>query len=201
MERIGKELTKMLRHLSARLIHVSSYSEKSLEVVIRCRCALNNSSISIIEASNCVPVMPIRYHGGQEFCELLAFSAKALNGALDNLSKVGKVHIESKGNIFRPSARSSMTISVNDFFGELTEKQLDALVQSIEMGYYGFPKNKTIAEMASLLKLSPSTFEEHLRKAEVKIMRAISPYARLARSQTTGERSTRNIKLKLTELG
>jgi predicted DNA binding protein len=197
VEEIKKTLKKMLRGLSAKLIHISSYSERSLEAVIKCKCALNNSSVSIIEASNCIPVMPVRYTGGNEFCEILAFSSKDLNGALNNLSKIGKVKIESKGSIFRLSARSSMTISVENFFGELTQKQLDSLVQSIEMGYYAFPKNKTIAEIASLLKLSPSTFEEHLRKAEVKIMRAISPYARLARSQEGEERNPKTLKVRL----
>jgi predicted DNA binding protein len=182
IDQIRRSLKKMLANLSAKLIHTSSYSERSLEVVIKCRCALNNSSVSIIEASNCIPVMPITYKNGYEFCEILAFSNKDLNRALGNLSKVGKVEIESRGSIFRPNARSSMTISVEDFFGELTQKQLDALVQSIEMGYYGYPKSKTIAEMASLLNVSPSTFEEHLRKAEIKIMRAVRPYARMARS-------------------
>ncbi len=198
IENISKTLKKMAQSLSAKLIHISSYSERSLEAVIKCRCALNNSSISVIESSNCIPVMPVTYKGGHEFCEVLAFSAKDLNKALGNLSKFGKVEIESQGSIFRPNARSSMTISVDDFFGELTQKQLDALVQSIEMGYYGYPKSKTIAEMASLLKVPPSTFEEHLRKAEIKIMRAISPYARIARSLAAEERNaSRMMKLKL----
>lgn len=188
IEQIEKSLRKMLRNLSAKLIHTSSYSERSLEVVIRCRCALNNSSISIIEASNCVPVMPVTYKGGHEFCEVLAFSAKDLNKAVENLSKFGNVEIESQSSMLRPNARSSMTIAVDDFFSELTQKQLDALVQSIEMGYYGYPKKKTIAEMASLLKVPPTTFEEHLRKAEIKIMRAISPYAKIARSLETEKR-------------
>lgn len=182
IEQIKSTLKRVLRKLSAKLINISSYSERSLEVVIKCRCALHNSSVSIIEAANCIPVMPVRYKDGHEFCEILAFSNKDLSRALDNLSKFGKVEIESHGSIFRTNARSSMTISVDDFFVELTQKQLDALVQSIEMGYFAFPKNKTIAEMASLLKVRPSTFEEHLRKAETKIMHAISPYARIARS-------------------
>ncbi|HZW56673.1 MAG TPA: helix-turn-helix domain-containing protein [Nitrososphaerales archaeon] len=193
IEQVKGSLKRMLRKLSAKLINISSYSERSLEAVIKCRCALNNSSVSIIEASNCIPVMPITYKAGHEFCEILAFSSKDLNKALGNLSKFGKVEIESHGSIFRPNARSSMTISVADFFGELTQKQLDALVQSIEMGYYGYPKNRTIAEMASLLKVPASTFEEHLRKAEIKIMRAISPYARIARSLGTEERSAKRM--------
>lgn len=186
IDQINKSMKKMLRNLSAKLIHASSFSERSLEVVIKCRCALNNSSVSIIEASNCIPVMPITYKGGHESCEVISFNRKDLNKALDNLSKVAKVKIESQGSIIRPNARSSMTISVDDFFGQLTEKQLDALVQSIELGYYNFPKNRTIAEIALILKTHPSTFEEHLRKAEVKVMRSISPYARMARSMAGG---------------
>jgi predicted DNA binding protein len=57
----------------------------------------------------------------------------------------------------------------------------------MEMGYYSFPRKRTIAEIASLLKIHPSTFEEHLRKAEIKIMRSISPYAMLARSLSADE--------------
>ena len=196
IEQIKSSLKRMLKKLSARLINVSSYSERSLEAVIKCRCALNNSSVSIIEASNCIPVMPVTYKGGHEFCEVLAFSAKDMNKALDNLSKFGKVEIQSQGSIFRPNARSSMTIAVDDFFSQLTQKQLDALVQSIEMGYYGYPKNKTIAEMASLLKVPPSTFEEHLRKAEIKIMRAISPYAKIARSLESEEGNAKRMMTK-----
>jgi predicted DNA binding protein len=180
--RIEKSLRKMLRGFSAKLINVSSYSDRSLEVVIRCKCTLNNSSVSIIEASKCIPVMPVTYKGGRESCEILAFNRRDLNKALENLSRVAQVKIESQGSIIQPTARSSMTISVDDFFGQLTRKQLDALVQSIELGYYAFPKNRTIAEIASLLKKHPSTFEEHLRKAELKIMHSISPYARMARA-------------------
>jgi predicted DNA binding protein len=189
IKQIEKSLRKMIRNLSARLIHTSSYSERSLEVVINSRCALNNSSVSIIEASNCIPVMPITYKGGHEFCEILSFDSKDLNNALDNLSKKATIKIESQGSIIRPNARSSMNISVEDFFGQLTQKQLEALVQSIEMGYYSFPKDKTIAEISSLLKVHPSTFEEHLRKAEIKIMRSIIPYARMARAMAREDRT------------
>ncbi len=188
IDQIKKSLKKMLGKLSAKLIHMSSYSERSLEVVIKCKCALNNSSIAIIESSNCIPVMPVTYKGGYEFCETLAFSTKDLNKALANLSKFGDVQIQSQGSLLRPNARSSMTISVDDFFGTLTQKQLDALVQSIEMGYYNYPKTRTIAEIASIQRVPASTFEEHLRKAEIKMMRAISPYAKMARSLTAGER-------------
>lgn len=187
LAKIEKSIRSMLKSLSAKLINISSHSERSLEVVMKCRCAINNSSVTIIEASNCIPVMPVIYKGGYEFCEILAFNNKDLSKALDNLSKISKVQIESQGSIYRPTARSSLTISVEDFFGELTRKQLDALVQSIEMGYYNDPKDKTIAEIASLLRISPSTFEEHLKKAEIKVMRAIIPYARIARSLPTEE--------------
>ncbi|MDG6995842.1 MAG: helix-turn-helix domain-containing protein [Nitrososphaerota archaeon] len=181
LARIQKSLKNMMKGLSARMIHTSKYSETTLEAVIKCRCAINNSSISVIEASNCIPVMPVTYSGGIEHCKVLSFSSKDLGRAIDNLSKFARVEVASKESLLRPTTRSSMTISAEDFFGTLTRKQLDALVQSIEMGYYSFPKQRTIAEISSLLRARPSTFEEHLRKAEAKVMRSIIPYARIAR--------------------
>ena len=73
-----------------------------------------------------------------------------------------------------------MTVSVDDFLGMLTEKQLRALVEATEMGYYAMPKKVTVDEMAERLKMPRSTFEEHLRKAEIKVMRNMRPYARIA---------------------
>ena len=37
-------------------------------------------------------------------------------------------------------------------------------------GYYSFPKKTNIQELAVLRELSPSTYQEHLRKAESKVM-------------------------------
>ncbi len=56
------------------------------------------------------------------------------------------------------------------FTPELTEKQLEALKLAYKEGYYGYPRKLTIPELAGRIKKSYSTFHEHLRKAENKLI-------------------------------
>lgn len=166
--------------LSASLIHVHRYSDSALEAVVKCRCAGANSSVVIAEASNCIPIMPVTYGEGFEHLRLFAFTAEDQKAAIDNLESVARVTVEGRGQIERHSARPAMTVSVDDFLGVLTQKQLLALVEAIDMGYYAMPKKATVDEIAAKAGMPRSTFEEHLRKAEVKVMRNMRPYARLA---------------------
>ena len=173
-------LKNVVKELGASLIHVHKYSKSALEAVVKCKCAASNSSISIVEASNCIPIMPVTYDGGFEHVKLFAFTKDDQKAAIDNLGSISKVTIEQRGQLERHSARPAMTVSVDNFLDSLTTKQLLALVEAIEMGYYAMPKRATVDEIASRLKMPRSTFEEHLRKAEVKVMRNMRPYARMA---------------------
>ena len=173
-------LKKMLRGLGARLIRFNRYSPRNLEAVIGCKCATDNSTMAMIEWAGCIPVMPVSYRGGLEYCRLLAFTGGNLNGAISSLSKVSKLEIESKSVIPRESARGAITVPVDEFLGTLTRRQLAAFIAAMQMGYYGMPKGATIDEIATKQGMKRSTYEEHLRKAELKILQAVRPYARLA---------------------
>ncbi len=173
-------LRKMLKGLGARLIRFNRYSQKNLEAVIGCRCAVDNSTVAVIEWAGCIPVMPVNYRGGHEYCRVLAFTKDTLNGAIEGLARISKLEIESKSVVPRESARSAITIPVDEFLGTLTKKQLAAFIAAMQMGYYGMPKSATIDEIASRQGMKRSTYEEHLRKAELKILQAVRPYARLA---------------------
>lgn len=173
-------LKEVVKKLSASLIHVHKYSDSAMEAVVKCRCAGNNSSIAIIEASNCIPIMPVTYSHGLEHVNLFAFTQEDQKAAIDNLESIAKVDVEGRGQLERHSARPAMTVSVDDFLGMLTDKQLLALIEAIDMGYYAMPKKATVDEIASRVGMPRSTFEEHLRKAETKVIRNLRPYARIA---------------------
>ncbi len=173
-------LRKMLKGLGARLIRFNRYSPKNLEAVIGCRCATNNSSVAIIEWAGCIPVMPVSYRSGLEYCRVLAFTNEMLNDAIKGLSRISKLEIESKSVVPRQSARGAITVPVDEFLGALTRKQLAAFMAAMQMGYYGMPKGATIDKIAEQQGMKRSTYEEHLRKAELKILQAVRPYARLA---------------------
>ncbi|MDO8627602.1 MAG: helix-turn-helix domain-containing protein [Candidatus Diapherotrites archaeon] len=52
----------------------------------------------------------------------------------------------------------------------LTQKQVEALELAITLGYYDFPKKIELQELAKKSGISRVTFQEHLRKAEAKLM-------------------------------
>ena len=52
----------------------------------------------------------------------------------------------------------------------LSNKQREAYQLAVENGYYKFPRKIGLEEMAKIMKISVSTFQEHLRKAEEKII-------------------------------
>lgn len=179
-EKLELALGAMLKPLGARLIRFNRYSSKNMEAVVGCKCAIDNSTVALIEWAECIPVMPVTYRGGFEHCRLLAFTKDTLSGALNALSKVSKVEIESKSVVPRESARGAITVPVDEFLGALTKKQLEAFIAALQLGYYGMPKVVTLDQIAAKQGMKKSTYEEHLRKAELKILQAVRPYARLA---------------------
>jgi predicted DNA binding protein len=178
--KIEVAVKRMVKSLGARLIRLNKYSSNALEAVVGCKCALDNSSVSIIEWAGCIPVMPVNYKGGLEYCRLLSFTKDSLNGAIAKLSKVSELEIQSKSVVPRESAKGAITVPVDEFLGSLTEKQLAAFLTAMQLGYYNLPKQVTIEEIASRQGINRSTYEEHLRKAELKILQSVRPYVRLA---------------------
>ena len=57
---------------------------------------------------------------------------------------------------------------------------------ALDLGYYSLPKKMTAEEIAVKNKVPRTTFEEHLRKAESKIMRAMTPYVRMYTTHSPG---------------
>jgi len=52
----------------------------------------------------------------------------------------------------------------------LTEKQKRAFELAIEQGYYDIPKRTDLKKLSKLMKVSLATFQEHLKRAEAKII-------------------------------
>ena len=52
----------------------------------------------------------------------------------------------------------------------LTKKQKNALLLAVENNYYGYPRRTTLDKLSKMSKISLSTFQFHLAKAEAKLM-------------------------------
>ena len=80
----------------------------------------------------------------------IAVDAKTLDG-LANLSAAGIPELK--------------TVSAS-----LSEAQRAAFDLAVQRGYYDHPQRATVAELAGRIGLAPSTYGEHLRKAEAKLL-------------------------------
>ena len=105
----------------------------------------------------------------------MGFEDNDVRGLLKGLDKVGKTEVLHKGSA-EGMTDDAFLLSLSSLFGNLTEKQMKALLAAIEGGYYEIPKRTTADELAGKLGTPRSTLEEHIRKAESKIVLAMAPY-------------------------
>ena len=67
----------------------------------------------------------------------------------------------------------------------LTEKQVDALLTAHRYGYYYLPRRADVQTIADRIQVPRTTFQEHLKKAENKLIAAFIPYVQMFKYSTT----------------
>ena len=109
-------------------------------------------------------LQPIIHDKGHEDWLVGAWEKSLLTELYKNWSKfcdirIQKIKKETVSNFFMPR-----------LIPKLTNKQLAILDLAIRSGYYSFPKKIHLEQLAKKLKISRITLQEHLRKAEQKLM-------------------------------
>ncbi|MFA5797561.1 MAG: helix-turn-helix domain-containing protein [Candidatus Woesearchaeota archaeon] len=61
-------------------------------------------------------------------------------------------------------------VMVYTLLPKLSEKQRAVILLAVEQGYYGYPRGITLEKLAKIAKISLSTFQFHLAKAEAKLL-------------------------------
>jgi len=102
---------------------------------------------------------------GWEDAEIASFEKPDLEIFL-KYSKESNVEVEVSS--FKQERISNLMIF--SMLPNLTEKQKQALQLAVENKYYGYPKKINIETLAKNMKISKSTYQFHLAKAEGKIM-------------------------------
>lgn len=107
---------------------------------------------------------------GWESWEVACLDRKELN----KLVKAANKHYH--GKLLSLKEEKIKAIASLEIAPQLTEKQLEALKKGFKEGYYNYPRNLTIPDLAKLSKKSYSTFQEHIRKAEGKLIEYFLKY-------------------------
>lgn len=175
-EEVAVELEKAISK-AGRLVDKVKVSGNHRIFMLKCTCDIYDSIWNIADDNQFVDAPPAIYQGGWAFFRLITFEEENIRPLFKDLNSRGKTELLSKRELQLSVLPSSMW--VNNMFSDLTGKQKDALLKAQQYGYYTSPRNVTTDSIAKSMGVSRSTFEEHLRKAENKIITSLSPYLKL----------------------
>jgi predicted DNA binding protein len=173
---IVKELSKI-----GEIVEESSDQNRIHVLSRKCGCTYENSVSMNIEAQNLLHIQPEIYEKGWEYYRIIAFRHEDLNKLWQLLENKGFVIEIVKKAPFDGSVASSLTLTADSLFSNLTDKQADAVLTAYSHGYYSLPRNASVTTIAKKKRIPRTTFQEHLQKGESKILVSLVPYIHLLR--------------------
>ncbi|MBI0584259.1 MAG: helix-turn-helix domain-containing protein [Methanomassiliicoccus sp.] len=151
-----------------------------LEIVIQNRDCDPDSVTALIGRLDCWCAHPTVAEGGWEKYRVYSWDKANILRLVGLVQEHGgMVRLESMRQIRLPSFTGEMLVPVENLVDGLTAKQSEVLVLALERGYFENPARISADEMARLAGLSRSTFMEHLRKAENKLLVNVLPLLRM----------------------
>ncbi|HUR67696.1 MAG TPA: helix-turn-helix domain-containing protein [Candidatus Thermoplasmatota archaeon] len=131
--------------------------------------------------AHCVSVPPTRFEAGWEHYNVVSFAEEKSRMFFDKVRSGGRtVELLKKSRLEVQPLMNTRSVAVPSLLSGVTDRQLDALLLAARHGLYTSPRATTAATIADAVGLSRSTFEEHLRKAENKLVHNLVPYLELA---------------------
>lgn len=186
---IKEELSKI-----GKIVETSSDQHKIHLFSRKCRCTNDNSVGLNIEALNLLHVSPEIYEKGWEYYRIIAFRHEDLSKLMRRLEEKGFVFDIVKKAPFDGFIASSLTLTADTLFSDLTEKQIDALLTAYNYGYYRLPRKAPVTTIAQKKRVPRTTFQEHLQKAESKLVVSMVPYIQLFKQASEEKRKRFAIK-------
>lgn len=114
-------------------------------------------------------VPPLTYTDGAKHCRILALDSPTLSAVYRDLSADYDIDVVEKHELTTPPRDSPMS-TMDATLPTLTARQRDVLRAAHDAGYYRIPREVTTAELAETFDLDRRTVEEHLRRAENKLL-------------------------------
>jgi predicted DNA binding protein len=145
--------------------------------LLKCTCARYNSLWNMIEAHQCWDDPPVVYQDGWANFRVISFDAGHPRALYEELRKQGPAELVRKREL--PLTVLPTSVWTHVLFGDLTAKQAESLLSAHRFGYYSSPRQVKTEHIAASLGIGRTTYEEHLRKAENRVISALIPYLEL----------------------
>lgn len=172
------------------IVEESSDYQRFHLVTKRCSCCTeDNSVVRHMGELDILHIPPAILEKGWEHHRVIAFRHRDLEELLQRLEERGFVVDILRKIPFRGSIASSLTLTGSALFSDLTEKQVHALCVAHRYGYYRLPRKADVQTIAAKERVPRTTFQEHLRKAESKLIATLVPYVQLYKHASAEKRS------------
>ncbi|OYR47346.1 helix-turn-helix domain-containing protein [Halorubrum sp. Ea8] len=169
------------------VLHESKDDDGYHVVTQSCLCSLERSIIDRFEKHNCLYQSPTIYRQGWEHYTVVAFDGEDVRELLGDLRSDREIELLSKTSISETQIPHSMLAPASELFEDLTDRQLAALQLALESGYYEQPRGTSLRDLADQTAVARSTYEEHLRKAENKLLTNAGQFLRLVTATSTDD--------------
>lgn len=161
------------------IIEQTSDNGKVHLIVKRCYCSIEDSVGQILDDFNILQLSPVIHYQGWEFYRVITFHHEDIDRLFQQFNEKGFDYEIVRKIPFDGLIASSLTLTADALFSPLTEKQMTALLAAHSNGYYRFPRGTNVKTLAELKRVPRTTFQEHLRKAEIKLVSSLVPYLQL----------------------
>lgn len=128
-----------------------------------------------VQRHGCLLLPPLKYRNGMKQVRVLAIDSQRLTDFFRDLTDDFHVEVDSKRTINVPVSGSPLH-RPDQFVPDLSPRQHEVLLAAWEQGYYEIPREVTTAELAESFDIDRRTVENHIRRAEQKLVDALGEY-------------------------
>ncbi len=180
---LDKKIQGEVQHLAGEMgfkINRKSISENSFGVVFsHCICdKVTSPALLTIDRFNCLEMQPYVFQEGSELCRVIAFSQSDIRKLFSTLGEY-EIEVLSRSEVEEDVVRGNLNLSSSTLLGDLTSKQKQALRTALDIGYYKKPRGATATKVARAMGIPRTSFVDHLRKAENKVLNSLQPFLNL----------------------
>lgn len=161
--------------------------------VNKCCCMKNNTIVRHIGTLDILNIFPNFIEKGWAYHRLIVFKHEDLEELFRRLEKWGWVYKILRKVPFNGFIASSLTLTADALFSRLTERQMDAMLTAHRHGYYNLPRDADVQTISAKEKVPRTTFQEHLKKAENKLVASLVPYIQLYKNASPEKRKSLSI--------
>jgi predicted DNA binding protein len=160
------------------ILNESVISSNVRLITQNCICSEKTTIHDNIQELEILNLMPVFAANGYEYYRLIAFKHESIEELFERLDKLG-FEVEIQKKLPFEGMVSDNLITLNSLVSNLTDKQMEAIIAAYTNGYYQTPREVNVNNVAQRMRVPRTTLQEHLNKAENKLISSIIPQIQL----------------------